>query len=231
MAELADLLKEAGGATASFVPPPAVRAMAKSALDGATDLNPKAIEIGTRLGAGEPMRKADVRELGRIAKTAREKGNGLLFRVLGGAPVLKWAREVESGATEDSFDVRAKFVKVDDDLGIVFGWAIVSTANGEPYFDSQDDHIPESAMLKAAADFMANSRVLGDNHAKDEGGNVVFAFPLTADIASAFGIQTDTTGLMIGVKPLSMTTLQKFKDGTYTGFSIGGRRLIDQEVE
>lgn len=24
--------------------------------------------------------------------------------------------------------------------------------------------------------------------------------------------------------------LQKFKDGTYTGFSIGGRRLEDEEV-
>jgi hypothetical protein len=33
---------------------------------------------------------------------------------------------------------------------------------------------------------------------------------------------------MIGVKPASEDTLTKFKDGTYTGFSIGGRRVKDE---
>lgn len=140
-------------------------------------------------------------------------------------------------------DVRshqAEVIKVDDELGLVFGWAIVSTVKGEPYFDKQQDHIPEDSMLEAAVDFMINSRVGGDMHRRvfDEDGNklpvntgvVVFAWPMTADIAKAFGVQTDTTGLMIAYRPHSPEMLQKFRDGTYTGFSIGGHRILDEEV-
>jgi hypothetical protein len=61
-------------------------------------------------------------------------------------------------------------------------------------------------------------------------GTVVFAFPLTEDIAKALEIQTKQTGLLIAMKP-SADVLEKFVDGTYTGFSIGGRRIKDEEVE
>lgn len=115
-------------------------------------------------------------------------------------------------------------------LGIVFGWAMVCAEDGVDYFDTQDDHIPEASMLKASADFMVHSRVLGDMHRSAEGGSVVFAFPLTADIAAAMSITSKTMGLMIGVKPANPETLEKFKSGEYTGFSIGGRRLVDEEV-
>jgi len=128
----------------------------------------------------------------------------------------------------ETWESRAEVIKVDASLGIVFGWAMVSKVDGEDYFDTQGDHIPEDAMLKASADFMEHSRTLGDMHESDEGGSIVFAFPMTADVAKAFGITTKTTGLMIGVKPLRKSTLEKFSDGTYTGFSIGGRREIDE---
>lgn len=127
------------------------------------------------------------------------------------------------------FDTEATVFKVDDSLGLVFGWAIVCNKNGEPYFDSQSDHIPEDSMLHAAADFMKNSRVAKDMHQGDEIGLVVFAWPMTADIAKAMGMQTDTTGLMIAMLP-PPDILQKFKDGDYTGFSIGGFRVEDEEV-
>lgn len=126
------------------------------------------------------------------------------------------------------WESQAEVIKVDKSLGIVFGWAMVSKQNGEDYFDVQGDHIPEDAMLKASADFMEHSRALGDMHKEDEGGSIVFAFPMTEDIAKAFGITTKTTGLMIGVKPLRKSTLEKFSDGTYTGFSIGGQRELDE---
>lgn len=122
----------------------------------------------------------------------------------------------------------AQLVKVDPGLGLVFGFAVVSTLGGEPYFDTQGDHVTEDAMLKAATDFMVNSRVSADMHArtKDEkavvpDGTVVFAFPLTTEIAKALDIKTEKTGLLIAMKP-SAGVLAKFKDGTYTGFSIGG---------
>lgn len=119
------------------------------------------------------------------------------------------------------FGGKAQVLKVDSNLGLVFGFAIVSTLDGEPYFDKQGDHIPEDAMLKAATDFMEHSRIAKEMHAGDQQGSVVFAFPLTADVATALGIVTKQTGLLIAMKP-NEAVLGKFKDGTYTGFSIGG---------
>jgi hypothetical protein len=123
------------------------------------------------------------------------------------------------------------FTKVDDELGLVMGFAIVCTIDGEPYFDTQDDHIPEDSMLKAATDFMVNSRKALEMHAGDQIGDIVFAFPLTSDIAKAFDLETKTTGLMIAMKPDSEETLNKFKSGEFTGFSIGGFRLEDENVD
>lgn len=138
--------------------------------------------------------------------------------------------------TVDRYSPHATVLKVDEGLGLIFGWAIISTINGEEYFDKQNDHIPDDAMLDAAADFMLNSRQGGDMHLTDDegnkvvGGTIVFAWPLTAEIAKAFDLTTDVTGLMIAYKPSDDVILEKFKDGTYTGFSIGGSRLVDEEV-
>lgn len=114
----------------------------------------------------------------------------------------------------------AQVVKVDSNLGLVFGFAIVSTVDNEPYFDVQGDHIPEQAMLKATTEFMENSRLAKDMH-RGKAGSVVFAFPLTKDIAKSLDIVTSKTGLLIAMKP-TPEVLGKFADGTYTGFSIGG---------
>lgn len=130
----------------------------------------------------------------------------------------------------DDFQMNTEILKVDSELGLVIGWAIVSSVGGQPYFDLQGDHIPDDAMLKAAADFMQNSRVAGHMHKVEERGSVVFAFPMTSDIAEAFGIQTPKTGLMIAMKP-DQEMFDKFKSGELTGFSIGGKRGEDEEVE
>lgn len=119
--------------------------------------------------------------------------------------------------------------KVDADLGLVFGFAIVCKREGENYFDLQGDHITEAAMLKAASDFMVNSRISKDMHEGEADGTVVFAFPLTTEIAKALDITTQQTGLLIAMRP-SADVLAKFKAGDYTGFSIGGARIEDEEV-
>lgn len=130
----------------------------------------------------------------------------------------------------DEFCTRAKVLKVDESLGLVFGWGIIENINGEPYFDTQGDHIPGDTIIKAATDFMLNSRATTDMHMEDDGGDVVFAFPLTAEVAKAYGIETQTTGLLVASKP-APEVLAKFKDGTYTGFSIGGHRVDEEVIE
>lgn len=121
-------------------------------------------------------------------------------------------------------------------LGIVFGWAIACNVDGKPYLDLQKHHIPEKSMLEEAAVFMEGDRVGGEQHRKEiqpdgseeiiKRGKVVFAFPLTTEIAKAMGVQTRVTGLMVGWKPnedCREEILAKVESGKYTGFSIGGK--------
>jgi hypothetical protein len=132
-------------------------------------------------------------------------------------------------------DVR--ICKVDETLGIVFGWAIVCKIDGEDYYDLNVDssgervpeHIPEDAMLKATVDFMSGERAGNEMHAGPDKGTFVCAWPMTSEIAKAMGITTSKTGLMVAYKPPA-DVLSKFKDGTYTGFSIEGSRLASQEI-
>lgn len=131
--------------------------------------------------------------------------------------------------TNDTFESTCDVMKVSEELGLVFGFAVICKRDGVEYFDLQDDHIPEQAMLEASTDFMSDTnRTQGDMH-KTEDGQVVFAFPLTTEIADALAIKTRDTGLLVAIRP-SKTVLQKFKSGEYTGFSIGGTRVIDREA-
>lgn len=141
-------------------------------------------------------------------------------------------RRARKGADmpEENFELRAEVVKVDDSLGLVMGYAIVCKEDGEPYFDLQGDHIPEDTMLRAALDFMEHSQVAKEMHDGEQAGTVVFAWPMTDDVAKAFGVLTRRTGLMIAVKP-GADMLKRFQLGELTGFSIGGLRLKDEEVE
>ncbi|MCP4161569.1 MAG: hypothetical protein GY760_15965 [Deltaproteobacteria bacterium] len=116
----------------------------------------------------------------------------------------------------------SKIIKVDSEQGIVYGWAIVSKIDGEEYFDLQDEHIPETIMLKATSDFMHDVRSIKNMHMGEDTGIVVHSFPMTKEIKKSFGIECSYTGWMVGVKPMSKETLDKFKKGIYTGFSIGG---------
>jgi hypothetical protein len=131
----------------------------------------------------------------------------------------------------EKFEMTTSIMKVDYSLGLVFGWAIVCKEFGEPYFDLHNDHIPEEAMLKAATDFMEKSQVAKEMHAGDAIGQILFAFPMTKDIADAFGLHTNRTGLIVAMKPASDPVLEKFRSGEYTGFSIGGQRIEDELLE
>lgn len=127
-----------------------------------------------------------------------------------------------------------RVLKVDDELGLVFGFCAVCKENGEDYFDLNVDregafkgqavpeHIPEDELMKAALDFAENTARRGNEmHTGPQHGEFVFMFPMTTDVAKALGIQTDTTGLLVGYKP-PPDVFAKFKDGTYSAFSIEG---------
>lgn len=128
------------------------------------------------------------------------------------------------------FSISGKVLKVNDELGLVFGYGIICKEAGKRYFDLQGDHIPEESMLKAAADFMLNSREMDVMHDNEVVGNVVFMWPMTTDVAKAFDVKTEKTGLMVAVAP-NAQTLKRFKSGELKAFSIGGERGEDEPVE
>lgn len=118
---------------------------------------------------------------------------------------------------------QARLAKVNDELGLAFFWAFTSTnADGTDHYDLQGDAI-DADFIKAAMDFMVEGAgavdEMHDFNATD--GRVVFAMPMNPEIASAYGITTKQSGLMIAIKPTA-EQLEKLKDGTYTGVSIAG---------
>lgn len=118
---------------------------------------------------------------------------------------------------------------VNAELGLVFGWPITCKLDGVAYFDSHGDHIPEESMLEASMDFMLNSRATTEMHVRKGAGTVVYAFPVTTEIAKAMGLQSQRTGLMIAMRP-DAAMLEKFKSGELQAFSIGGERIEDEGV-
>ena len=136
-----------------------------------------------------------------------------------------------TGVSAEDFEVRAKVQKVDDSMGLVFGWAIVCKEDGEPYFDTQGDHIPERTATEAFLDFMDNSARLDVQHEGADVGTVVSWWPNTEDVQKAFDIECDRTGILVMVRPDDDETLGKFRSGELSGFSIGGTRIDEHPVE
>ncbi len=142
-------------------------------------------------------------------------------------------------------------ISVDVEHGLVFGYAIVSKKRAghdgafEDYYDLNVDtegvlkgqrvpeHITEDAMFKAAVDAAETGLQMAGNvqHAGDDVGAYYFMFPVTEEIAKALDWQVTKTGLVVGYHPADDEVLKKFKDGTFTGFSIEGARVEYDEVE
>lgn len=127
------------------------------------------------------------------------------------------------------FALDARVVKVDSSLGLILGWAVTCKQDGQDVYDLQGDHIPEDAMLEASLGFAKSARSAKAMHAGEPVGTVLYMWPMTTEIAKAFGIETATTGLMVAMLP-DEETRKGFEDGTYTGFSIGGKRVVDEVV-
>jgi hypothetical protein len=117
----------------------------------------------------------------------------------------------------------ADILKLDAERRIAWGWASVSTVKGELVTDLQGDTITPAEMEKMADRFMASARMAKAMHEGDQVGEVLHSFPLTAELAKAFGMETDREGWIIGMKIHDDETWRGFTEGAYKGFSIGGK--------
>lgn len=136
----------------------------------------------------------------------------------------------EVNVNDQGFTASGRITKADETLGLVFGWAVICKERAsadEPFakhFDTQGHNVDEDGLVAAACDFMLNSRHVDDMHDGAPHGAAVFAFPLTEEIAKAYGIVTNRTGLLFAARP-EPEMFEKFQSGEYTGFSIGGVHL------
>jgi hypothetical protein len=117
----------------------------------------------------------------------------------------------------------ATVLKVDDEQGLVYGWAYVSTEDGKLLVDTQGDSIEPIEMEKMATNFMLHSRNAKVMHKGENVGTFVHSLPLTNDIMKAFDIYSDREGWIVAMKPDTPEVMKAYKSGEYTGFSIGGK--------
>lgn len=137
----------------------------------------------------------------------------------------------------------SRIAKVDEGHGLVIGYAMVCKVDGQDYYDLNVDqegphvgkrvpeHIPEDSMFDCAVEAASTGIHMAGNdmHEGPDSGSYYFMFPLTTEIAKALDIEAKRTGLLVAYKP-EPEVLAKFRDGTYTGFSIEGARITYQEV-
>lgn len=121
--------------------------------------------------------------------------------------------------------IEGQILKQMDEERLAFGWAYVSTVNGEVSLDHSGEFIRPDQIAKAATNFMLSMRTAKAMHTGEKIGEVVHSMPLTNDIAKALGIQSDREGWVIALKVYDDQVWQDVKSGKLAAFSIGGRAL------
>ena len=133
---------------------------------------------------------------------------------------------VEKAVTKTS-----DILKVDSERRIVWGWASVSTMKGELVTDLQGDRIAPPVMEKMADRFMRSARAAKAMHDGDDVGEVIHSFPLTKELAEAFGIKSDREGWITGTYIKSDAIWTQVQQGTFKGLSIGGKAKRKEVME
>lgn len=125
--------------------------------------------------------------------------------------------------------IRSQVLKFIEDQQLVYGWAYVSTLKGELSLDHSGEYIKPEELVKAATNFMLDARVAKAMHTGSQIGEIVHSLPVTNEIASSLGLNTDKEGWIICVKVHDPDVWEQVKSGKLSAFSIGGRALRGTE--
>lgn len=136
-----------------------------------------------------------------------------------------WEEGTSVSEMTKEVQIEGQILKQLDEERLAFGWAYVSTVNGEISLDHSGEFIRPEQIAKAATNFMLSMRTAKSMHTGDKIGEVVHSMPLTNDIAKALGIQSDREGWCVAVKVYDDQVWQDVKSGKLAAFSIGGRAL------
>lgn len=117
-------------------------------------------------------------------------------------------------------------LKRDDEQRIVWGWAYISTVDGELQVDTQGDSIEPQEMVLMANEFMKGARHAKAMHTGEARGEIVHSFPMTKELSQRFGIETNKEGWIIGMHVADDEAWEATKSDDFKGFSIGGRATV-----
>ena len=128
---------------------------------------------------------------------------------------------------ERKMSVACKVVKTDASRRLIFGHLIVCKVDGEDYYDTDGTNVPEEVMLEAALDWAKSVKAADVNHEGDDIGTHPFLFPMTEEIAAAYGIKgLSKAGLMVA-QQVNAETFKRFESGELTGFSVEGGGQVE----
>jgi len=119
--------------------------------------------------------------------------------------------------------------KMDSEKRQVFGWASVTSVNGQPYADLQGDIMELDVIEKAAYDYVGKSRKGGNMHQKTDTGPVhvsdmIESFVVTPEKRAAMGLPDSVPeGWWVGFAVNDDATWAEAKEGKLAGFSIHGK--------
>jgi hypothetical protein len=134
---------------------------------------------------------------------------------------------IKRAPTGDTFSLTATVAKVDEALGVVFGYAVASTVDGgkSPHIDLQGDAVVGGdVLIKVALGFAEAGAQSDVMHDCIKDGWIPFLMPLNAETKKAFKLAGDVEGIAIGMKP-SAETFKRFQSGELAAFSIYGEGI------
>ena len=154
------------------------------------------------------------------------------------AVAMKFKKNGSTWVAKRSADVVVEIEKIDAPKRQAFGWAYVSVdKHGNTVFDSHGDSMPIEELEKAAYDYMLDSRIGGEMHARvskstdlDFGpvhaSDVIESIVFTPEKIEKMGLPSNfPQGWWIGQQFPEGETWEKIEKGEYTMFSIHGMGL------
>lgn len=134
------------------------------------------------------------------------------------------AAEVDKGEPEgQTWELPLDIIKAEPDQRLIFGWASISTMDGQLVIDKQGDMIHTIDLEQAAYDFVLFSRQQGDMHMRKGVGRLIESIVFTKEKQAALHIDLGLEGWWVGFKVDDDDLWDAHKRGDRPEFSIGGR--------
>lgn len=131
-------------------------------------------------------------------------------------------KETISEKSMQNVNFSHEITKVNEELGVIYGWASVTTVEGELVVDSHGDTIDTIEIVKAAHEFVSEARAAKIMHKGEDVGEIVESLVFSEDIQKALGIDLGFEGWFIGMRVPDVDIRKQVMNGELPMFSIGG---------